>query len=161
MEKLPKRKNIRIKDYDYSQNGYYFITICTKDRENLFWEEESIFNLGIGDLVLTNIGEIIKRGINDINNHYKNVKVHKYVIMPNHIHLILVLEGEMPKSPSVPRVIQQLKGIITKEVGFSIWQRSFYDQIIRNEKQYEEIWNYIDTNPLKWNEDKYYLQNHS
>ena len=78
--------------------------------------------------------------------------------MPNHIHVIIVLHAEDERSktaPTVSRIIQQFKGSISKQVGFSTWQKSFYDHIIRNEIEYKKIYEYIETNPLKWEEDKY------
>jgi len=84
----------------------------------------------------------------------------KYVIMPNHMHMIIVLHpgnGPAKLAPTISRIIQQFKGSISKQVGFSIWQKSFYDHIIRNDQEYEKIYDYIETNPLKWEEDKYYL----
>jgi putative transposase len=79
--------------------------------------------------------------------------------MPNHIHMIIVLNdvNESSKNtPTLSRIVQQFKGAITKQVGFSLWQKSFYEHIIRHEKEYLEIWDYIETNPLKWNEDEYF-----
>jgi len=83
--------------------------------------------------------------------------------MPNHIHIIIVLqcgENGRPKvAPTISRIIQQFKGSISKQIGFSIWQKLFHDHIIRNEKKYQKIWEYIDTNPLKWEDDCYFERN--
>ena len=80
--------------------------------------------------------------------------------MPNHVHLLLQISSEVNGrtlfAPTVDRVIKQTKGVITKQIGFSIWQKSFHDHVIRDEQDYLKIWNYIDTNPAKWQEDKYY-----
>ena len=105
-----------------------------------------------------------------MNLIYTSVKIDKYTIMPNHLHLIIVIDfqGEEGQSqpitdgiwpqtiPTIARVIQQFKGIITKKVGVSLWQGRYYDHIIRDEKEYQKIWEYIDTNPLKWELDKYF-----
>lgn len=157
---LPKRKNIRLKDYDYSRNGAYFITICTKDKKNLLWHT-------VGAPIarpqetphLSDAGIIDDAAINNIPICYPNITVDKYVIMPNHIHLILMLTsegGRMVRTPTISTVINQMKGFITKQAGVSLWQKLFYEHIIRNEKEYQKVWEYIDTNPLKWQDDCYY-----
>ena len=92
---------------------------------------------------------------------YPLVHLDKYVIMPNHIHLILRVcapEGGRPQvAPTLSRIIQQFKGAVTKSAGSPVWQRSFHDHIIRSEADYLRIWRYVDTNPLKWEEDHYYV----
>ncbi len=153
MTDLPKRKPMRLRGYDYSQNGYYFITICTKDRKLLFGD------IVDGKMILNEYGNVVNDEITGLHNHYDTVCVDKYVIMPNHIHMIIVLNdvNESSKNtPTLSRIVQQFKGAITKQVGFSLWQKSFYEHIIRHEKEYLEIWDYIETNPLKWNEDEYF-----
>ena len=88
------------------------------------------------------------------------VHLDKYVIMPNHLHLIIRLsaskDGRPQVAPTLSRVIQQFKGAVTKAVGLPLWQKSFHDHIIRSEADYLRVWQYIDTNPLKWEQDKYY-----
>lgn len=161
MDKLPNRKNIRLKGFDYAQSGYYFITICTKDKQNLFWTVGASFAGPMLELPLSNIGKIIDTEINKINTIYKTtVEINNYVIMPNHIHMIIIIHSEKEQTkliPTISRIIQQFKGAISKQVGFPLWQKSFYDRIIRNQIEYEQINEYIETNPLKWTEDKYYL----
>jgi len=106
---------------------------------------------------LTAIGELVEMEINIIPTKYEDITIDKYVIMPNHIHMIIVNSGDgRPQvAPTVSRVVKQFKGSIAKKVGFSIWQKSFHDRIIRNETEYRQIWQYIDENPIKWDEDKY------
>lgn len=150
---MKKRKQIRIREYDYSKAGYYFITICTKNRENIL----SIINKCRGEhcsSVLTTIGRIVDEYINNIEKVYKNVKIDEYIIMPNHIHIILIIARE--NGNSVSKIIQQLKGKITKKISKNIWQKLFYEHIIRNEKEYLEIKEYIINNPIIWDMDKYY-----
>ena len=152
---LPKRKNIRLNDYNYSSNGAYFITICTKNKENLLWK-----NVGancvrpLDQLPLSKIGIVIENEIYKLNTVYENIKVDKYQIMPNHIHLIIFIyedsNGRTQFAPTISRIIKQFKGSITKQIGFSIWQKYFYDRVIRNEKEYQSVWNYIHNNPLKY-----------
>jgi putative transposase len=159
---LSKRKEIRLKDYDYSQNSAYFLTICVKDRHNLLWEQNvgAVFDRPHESPRLSDIGKIIDVEIQKIGSIYENVLIDKYVIMPNHIHMLVVLqcgESGRPKvAPTISRIIQQFKGSISKQLGLSIWQKLFHDHIIRKEQEYKKIWGYIDTNPLKWEEDCYY-----
>lgn len=160
MNKLPQRKNIRLQHYDYSQSGYYFVTICTTNRKNLFWNVGATCGRPELAYQLTSMGNIVEREINGISSIYLNVKIDKYVIMPNHVHMIIVIYEESGRSktaPTISRIIQQFKGSITKKAGFQIWQRNYYEHIIRNEKEYQTICEYTETNPLKWHEDKYYI----
>ena len=143
-----KRRNPRLKKYNYALEGYYFITICTKEKNHFFGEiieEKMQYN---------RIGRIANNSIERIEEIYKTIKLDKYVIMPNHIHMILIIDKET--TTSIPRVIKQYKEYITKQIGESIWQKSYYDHIIRNEKDYSRIWQYVDNNILKWSLDKYY-----
>lgn len=161
------RKLNRLQNYDYSRNGLYFITICTKDRIPYLSEIYDVGNaaLGLPNIRLTDIGKIVNNNILKINEIYKYVSVEKYVIMPDHIHMILfvsdydVENGGRPRAASptksVNLIINGLKTISTKQIGFSVWQRSFHDHIIRNEKEFLEICDYIDNNPINWVNDIY------
>ena len=103
---------------------------------------------------------ICEKYINNINIKYKNVSVDKYVIMPNHIHLIISLYGTMRASSptkNIENIIRSFKIMVTKEIGKSIWQRSYHDHIIRGEKDYQKIWEYIDTNVIRWKKDCFYI----
>lgn len=142
------RKNPRLKDYDYSLGGYYFITICTKDKLHYFGE---VLN---EKMDLTTIGEIANKNIEILQKTYKTIKIDKYVLMPNHVHMILIIDKET--NLSISNIIKKYKEWLTKQIGESIWQKSYYDHIIRNEKDYYRIWKYIDENVLKWSLDKYY-----
>ncbi len=176
MNKLPKRKNIRLKDYDYSSCGYYFITICTKDRQFLFWENNDNIAAGAditvwqtqnkshavgADIIrphLSGCGKIADRAINEIKTHYPHVMVDEYAIMPDHIHLIMKITnddkyGRMISAPThkpIMTVIGQMKRWVSKEIGFPVWQKSYYEHIIRDEKDYVEKAEYIMNNPLKY-----------
>ena len=155
---LPQRKNIRLKDYDYSQNGAYFITICIKDRHELLWDNAHV-GANCVRPILSEIGNIIDREIQSIPNIYADVKIDKHVIMPNHIHMIIVLSatsGRTQFAPTISRIIKQFKGSITKQIVFNIWHYLFHDHIIRNDEEYQKIWQYIEDNPITWKEDCYY-----
>jgi REP element-mobilizing transposase RayT len=156
MKDLPARKPNRLKGYDYSQNGCYFITICVKDRRELFWHQP--VGARIARPPLSDMGEVVRKAIENIPHIYKSITVDKYVIMPNHIHLILLISddpGRAMRAPTISTVVNQMKGYVTKQVGYSIWQKLFHDHIIRNDKAYREIWQYIDENPIKWEDDCY------
>ena len=151
---LPERKPNRLKEYDYSTPGAYFITICVKDRLPML----STIPVGatIGrpiKPVLKKHDIIVEKAIKKIPKHYPTVSVDSYVIMPDHVHLLLQIHSEVGGrplvAPTIERVIKQTKGAITKQIGFSIWQKSFYDHIIRNENDYRDIWEYIVNNPIK------------
>ena len=156
------RKQLRLNNYDYSNNGAYFITVCTQGRRNIL--SRIIVGEGFHPLPiveLTKIGIEIENTINFINDNYRNVFIEKYVIMPNHIHLILYLGYENlggHGNPPLQKIVGQLKSFTTMNYGKILWQRSYYDHIIRNENEYAEIWNYIDSNPYKWLEDEYFKE---
>lgn len=154
MNELPNRKQIRIKDYDYSNPGAYFITVCTTNREKIFWCTVGADTIRPESVPLSAIGKIAEQGILQIVRHYKNISVDKYCIMPDHIHLILRIEsdmaGRMVSAPTVSTVVGSLKRWISGQIGKSIWQKSFYEHGIRNGQDYDEIWTYIENNPLKY-----------
>lgn len=156
---LPKRKPTRLKEYDYSTSGAYFVTICVKDRKQLLSKIVGDDAYIVPKNHLSNYGSICDKYIYNINIKYENATIDKYVIMPNHIHLIILLHGTMRASSptnNIETIIRSFKTMVTKEIGFSIWQRSYHDHIIRGEKDYQKIWEYIDTNPLKWELDCFY-----
>jgi len=154
MDELPARKPIRIENYDYSTPGAYFVTACTANREKIFWNVVGADTIRPGNTRLTPIGEIVEQGILQIAEHYENVSVDKYCIMPDHIHLILRIEsdvqGRILSAPTVSTVIGSMKRWVSRRAGRPIWQKSFYDHGIRNQRDYEEIWEYIENNPLKY-----------
>lgn len=130
--------------------------ICTKNRKSLFWSVGTIFDRQQKESKLTEIGEIIDSEISRLSDIYEYIAIDKYVIMPNHVHMIIMIHGGRPEvAPTLSRVIQQFKGAVSKQAGFPVWQKSFYDHIIRDENDYLEIWDYIDTNPAKWAENRY------
>ena len=147
-ENLPVRKRIRIKDYDYSKENIYFITICIKDRLELLGEirEEEI--------ELTQEGRIVENNINKIEEIYYNAIIHEYIIMPNHIHILLEIKNK--KETTISKIIKHYKSNVSREITYSIWQKSFYEHIVRNEKEYLKIVEYIQNNIINWKNDKYF-----
>lgn len=137
--------------YDYRMPGYYFITICTRNKDKLLWDKVS------GEINLSDFGQVVNACILDIPNHYPYTLVDKYVVMPNHVHIILQL---LPNNDgkSVADIIGHMKQAGSTILGKSIWQKGYHDHIIRNEREYQKIWSYIDDNPARWAEDCYYSQ---
>lgn len=148
-ENMPIRKSIRIKDYDYSKENIYFITICINNRLELLGKiiKEDYIEL-------THEGKIAKQNINKIEEIYDNVIINEYIIMPNHIHMLL--EIKYKKDISISKIIKHYKTNVSKEIKYSIWQKSFYEHIVRNEKEYLEIKEYIQNNIINWKTDKYF-----
>ncbi len=158
---LPKRKRTRLQGYDYGIAGAYFISICTKERRQILSEIVGGDAHIAPENKLSELGEVCKQKILNIDKTYENVTVEKYVIMPNHIHLLLQIHGSMWASTptkTVSDVIRSFKIMVSKEIKIPIFQRSFHDHIIRDKKDYEKIWEYIDTNPIKWQLDCFYTE---
>ncbi len=186
----------RLQTWDYRWNAAYFVTICTADRQHFFGE---IVN---GKMVLSHTGVIANILWYEIKNHTKNIELGEFVVMPNHVHGIIILNNEnnnnvqtlhatslkqqtvqtlratslqstendtsknefmssiSPKSNSISTIIRSYKSAITKHarrLGFDFaWQTRFYDHIIRNEKSFKTISEYIINNPAKWQDDKFF-----
>lgn len=173
MTEKPARKKLRLQQYNYNNIGYYFVTVCTLNRECLL---NQIDFVGSADTCapqnelfvepmtkLTHYGKIADRYLQSIKFYNTGVKVDKYVIMPNHIHAIIIIydnggQGSARPTNILSKIIHSFKRLTNTEFGKNIWQASFYDHIIRNEQDYLRIWQYIDTNPIKWAEDEYNTQ---
>lgn len=179
---LPERKSLRLEGYDYSEAGYYFVTACAKGRRCIFSsvgcgfpdvsqvEEGRCMLPSVGrgildapQVKLTEYGKQIEETLSFLDAHSEHIRVDKYIIMPNHIHLILQLsEGgasgkPRPTEALIPKFMSSLKRYTNRKTGLDLWQTSYYDHIIRNQPDYLRIWQYIDTNPAKWEEDEYYI----
>lgn len=152
------RKKNRLKGYDYSSNASYFLTVCSDKRKEIFSQIVFDNTVGANIVRLSKIGQKIENCILKIEEIYPCVFVDNYIIMPNHIHLILTIDtNRRPMvAPTVATVIKQLKGAASKEAGTSIWQKGYYDHIIRNENDFNETMKYITFNAQKWDEDKYF-----
>lgn len=197
------RRSIRLQGYDYSQAGLYFITICCQDRACLFGE------IVDGEMICNDAGNIANQCWLDIPNHFPNMVLHEYVVMPNHIHGIVEIIGTdnvgaknispnnnvmanddvgaknispynnvmanddgigandyspLPPNGTSKTIGSMVRGFkigVTKWIRqntnvYDVWQRNYYEHIIRNEQSYHRISNYIINNPKKWNEDKFY-----
>lgn len=148
---FPKRKKIRLQEYDYSTAGAYFITICVRDRRRILWDFVGADIIRPNDIRLSKYGLIVEKAINNISTYYEDISVDKFSIMPDHIHLIISSkDGRIISAPTMSRVVGQMKRWVSKEAKTSFWQKSYYDHIVRNEKDYEEIWQYVEHNPRMW-----------
>ncbi|QQS38347.1 MAG: transposase [Ignavibacteriales bacterium] len=147
----------RLKEWDYSTPSWYYVTICTKFMKHWFGEIKN------DEMVLNDAGKIVETLWNTIPDHYKNVELDEFVIMPNHIHGIIILGSvETGHAPSLlGNVVGSFKSAVSKYLRGKMnlefnWQPRFYDHIIRNENDLLRIRTYIKNNPLKWELDKYY-----
>ena len=170
---LPKRESTRLENFDYSQGGAYFITICTHNRKQIL--SNIIVGTGVLDcpkIKLLKYGEIADKYIKQINDYYDNISVDKYVIMPDHIHLLLNVQNGQSGTPVptnddskidnknsvIAKFVSTFKRFCNKEYGENIWQSRYYDHVIRNQADYNEIWQYIENNPVRWREDMFYVE---
>ncbi|MBQ2651513.1 MAG: hypothetical protein IJO51_00355 [Clostridia bacterium] len=169
----PKRKTIRLKTQDYDAPGKYFITICVKNKEKLLGQ----ISVGTGVLdgpknQLSLYGKIADRQLQRMAAFYEDIQLEKYVIMPNHIHLLLDIPDledgpsgrpvptQLPvhQNSKVSRFVGTFKRFCNRWYGCNIWQARSYDHVIRGEKDYLKIWDYIENNPAKWTEDRLYTE---
>ena len=146
----PVRKTIRIPGFDYATANFYFITICTDSKRTIFGKPGQLNSLGL----------IAESCILQIEKIYPGVRVDNYIIMPNHVHAIIVIDP-LEDAPALTNIVGCYKTAVTKQIrqiypNIVVWQRSFYDHVIRNQKSYEKIWEYVQFNAQKWDEDDYY-----
>ena len=163
-----KRKHSRLKVYDYANSGCYFITFCTKDRAHVLSRIVGRGALTPPQVELTEIGKIAAEVIERTSMVYPGISIDNYVIMPNHVHLLIRVSpvnggvrAPRPtdnRSMSIPEVVKAIKSITTRKIGTKIWQTSFYDHVIRDDEDYQTRFRYIEENPAKWQQDKYYYQ---
>jgi REP element-mobilizing transposase RayT len=159
---MRQRRRNRLENYDYSRDGYYFVTICVEDRREWFGKVEE------GEMVLNRYGKFVNQCWDDLPNHYLNCSLDIFVTMPNHVHAIIVIRnkdavgnGFKPfPTHGLSEIVRGFKTFSSRRIneetkdnrGFE-WQKSFYDHVIRNEKSLENLWQYIMYNPLKWELD--------
>ena len=139
------RKRLRWRGYDYSAPATYFLTICVEEKRCILCEKDPEIKSPLGEQVETLINETVAG--------YTDIRLLKYVIMPNHIHLLVSIDTAN-SAPSITMFVRYFKRCCTQCLGYSLWQRSFYDHVVRNEQEQEMIWNYIDGNPRQWAADK-------
>ena len=159
---LPERKPLRMSHYDYNTPGAYFLTFCTHDRKHLLSRIVGAIHES-PEPQLTACGKIVDTILQNIPEHL-HVTIDRYVIMPNHVHLILFItsqDGRIISSPtdkkSISTVVGQFKRDVSKKIGIAVWQRSFHDHIIRGRDDYEKISKYMYNNPITWQYDCFYI----
>ena len=182
---MNERKDVRLKAYDYSSAGAYFITICTQDRRCIL-SDDVLVGGGVADaprLRLTEPGMTVEQTLLEMDRTYDYISIDNYVIMPNHVHLLVsITDSGMSRTPSptdhpesayepvgagvpdrpspanavLPAFVSTFKRFTNRKCGEKLWQRSYYEHVIRNDRDYEETWNYIENNPAKWIDDRYY-----
>ena len=170
MVEYPQRKQIRLKNYDYSQAGAYFVTICTRYRRNILSRIERQMPVGRGlldapEVQLTEIGQCIQKAITYLEEHDPAIEIAASVIMPNHIHVLLVIQPEAggasrrprPTEMRVPKFVSSLKRYTNRVCGRSLWQTSYHDHVIRDKNDFLTHWAYIGQNPARWAEDEYFM----
>ncbi len=154
---LPNRKLNRLKEYDYSTGGYYFVTICALGKEHHFGRVEN------EKMIKNNYGNIVEKQWLWLHQSYQYVELDYYVVMPNHFHGIIIIDTSLKTSNVKTKSLSELIGAFKTTSSKSIhqadlkvfhWQKSFYDRIIRNEIELLKIRRYIENNPLKWEIEK-------
>ena len=144
MADYPTRKRHRLENFNYCEDGYYFLTVCTKDRKNLL--SEIVIEEDQAVVHLLPYGKAAESYLKTIPG------IDRYVIMPNHVHMII----HKTNGKSISSDVRSWKTLVSKKIGDAIWQDSFYDHIIRNHNDYLEKCRYMDENPARWTKDEYY-----
>jgi len=170
MHEIHHRHSIRLKGYDYSQTGYYFVTICTRNRE---WVFSDVVD---GKMKLSRIGQLVQIAWNDLLERFHNLELDEFAVMPNHVHGIIIIveaglalpnQGAASSAPTkdistrlgdVVRAFKSVSAInvnrFLSRLGVPLWQRNYYEHIIRNEESLNRVREYIETNPLRWELDR-------
>jgi len=173
------RRSIRLKGYDYSQAGLYFVTICVQNRECIFGE------IVDNEMILNENGQIVQMVWNELPQHYNHIELGEFVVMPNHIHGIVIITDvdvatvgaglkPAPTTPKhgLPEIIRALKTFSARKIndlvraglkpaptrGEKLWQRNYWEHIIRDEQSHQRIADYIVNNPINWEKDKFYTE---
>jgi REP element-mobilizing transposase RayT len=150
------RKNtLRLPGYDYSLEGAYFVTICTYQRNHLFGE------IALDKMILNPLGWIAKREWERTHELRPEVQLGPFVVMPNHFHALILLEPKAQDRSTthkgtLSKLMNGYKGAVSRQAGVSVWQRGFHDHVIRNDQDYEAVYEYIETNPQRWDKDAFY-----
>ena len=145
-----RRNSLRLKGYNYSRAGAYFITICTANRKHLFGR------IHHGVMHLNEYGKIAHKTWAHLSDSFPSIRLDAFVIMPNHIHGIIILKKHAQKKPSIPQIISWFKSRTSRQINYlqnstgTIWHRSYHDRIIRDKRAFRNIRKYILNNPKKW-----------
>ena len=175
VDELKKRKTIRLQEYDYSTPGAYFLTLCTQDHHCILSRIVGTGGFDGPNIELLPYGKIAVKYLCQLNDFYEHLSVESYVIMPNHIHILLMIHDNgpsrtpadgpsgtpvptAPQNSTVSRFLSTFKRFCNKECGKNIWQSRSYDHIIRDQADFDRHLKYIYENPFKWEEDSLYCQ---
>ena len=164
MDQLPRRKNQRLPSYAYGSSGIYFITICTQNRRPIL----STIQHGVGagfpgpSVSVTALGQLVQLHLNTLTERYPAASVLTQVIMPDHVHIILEVRtgGPGDPAPTLSQIMGWFKFQTTKDIRAQecrldkVWQRGYYEHVIRNQEDLLSCWAYIDSNPAKWLESR-------
>ena len=165
----PERKRTRLEGWDYSTEGAYFLTLCTKNRKCLFSQIVGRDILDAPEVQLLQYGQLVENALNYLSEHSKGWVFHNWVIMPNHVHILISITNEgttakgasgmsRPTEAIIPRIVSSLKRFTNKNAGFDLWQGGYYDHIIRDDEDFIRRWRYIDNNPSAWLDDDYFAE---
>ena len=154
----------RLESWDYSSNGIYFVTFCTYRRKYLFGNvEQASTSLDSPRMILSDYGRACKECIETLSSLHHGVAVEASIVMPNHVHLLIGIEGANPTGyrSALSRLVGGLKAATTKALrqqGYNgrVWQAGFYDHVCRDEADYQRIYRYIEVNPSKWLQDRFF-----
>ena len=185
---IEKRKKQRLQGFNYGTPGTYFLTICSFQRQKIFGNVlmrhgkrrtgdgapygaehigvdvgHTVLGVPCAEVFLSEIGKIVDKHIKNLPLHYADVIIDNYVVMPNHIHILMSLKNEetrsyQRKNERIPRIVAAFKRFTNNATNRCIWQNSYHDHIIRDVQDNIDHYNYIDNNPLRWTEDKYYTE---
>lgn len=147
----PQRKTVRLPQNRYGAGAYYFITVCTKNRARSLGTVTG--EAAQAHTVLSSLGRTAEQNLLAVGEHYPGVTVETYVIMPDHVHMVLVIGCDGPGAQSaatVPRVMNAWKASVSRAAGRPVWQRSYYEHVIRGQQDHDEIARYIENNPRQW-----------
>jgi putative transposase len=171
------RRSIRLEGYDYSQAGAYFVTVCVKDHACLFGDVEQ------GEMILNEYGHVVTKCWYDLTNHYAGITLDAFIVMPNHIHCIIVINNDVgaglninvgagfkpaptDKRHGLSEIVRAFKTFSSRYInqirntpGIPVWQRNYYEHVIRTEKEFNQIREYIVNNPIQWELDTENPQN--
>jgi REP element-mobilizing transposase RayT len=163
IQQRPTRKQLRKRDHDYSQPGYYFVTICTADRRQWFGY------IANDEMHLNHAGNIAQSVWNSLLDRFPGLELDRYIVMPNHMHGIIALTetiqypgSKKKQKPTLSDVIDTFKGAVTHQIHTTIskhlvWQKSFHDEIIRSDRMLDNQRQYIIDNPICWLKDEFFV----
>lgn len=176
MQSHCQRKQIRLREYDYCRAGFYFVTVCTWNREPLLGSITTAGTVGAGSkpaLIKNASGQIVEDAWFDLPNHNPGISLHEFIVMPNHIHGIIEIDrtglerAGLEPAPTVhplSEIVRQFKTFSGRKIneyrdmnGVPVWQRNYYEHIIRSDDSYKQIAQYIENNPAQWREDELFV----